>query len=62
MFDCCRVPGLNGLDWSVSYAKEGGLGDDGHIIVLRRGRVWKVDVATKHTGGESLLSMEDLEK
>ncbi|RXW23999.1 hypothetical protein EST38_g1878 [Candolleomyces aberdarensis] len=43
MFDCCRVPGPEGLDWSVSYAKPGELGDSGHIIVIRKNRVWKID-------------------
>ncbi|KAJ2915465.1 hypothetical protein MD484_g4951, partial [Candolleomyces efflorescens] len=43
MFDCCRVPGPEGLDWSVSYAKAGDLGDSGHIIVIRKNRVWKID-------------------
>jgi carnitine O-acetyltransferase len=57
MFDCCRVPGLP-ADWTVSHAKEGDLGDGGHIIVIRRGRFWKVDVGK---GGE-LISTVDLEK
>ncbi|CAL1714125.1 unnamed protein product [Somion occarium] len=43
MFDCCRIPGQQGADWSVSYAKDGDRGDSGHIIVLRKGRVWKLD-------------------
>jgi carnitine O-acetyltransferase len=43
MFDCCRVPGPEGLDWSVSYAKPGELGDSGHIIVIRKNGVWKID-------------------
>ena len=42
MFDCCRVPGQP-ADWSVSYAREGDRGDSGHVIVLRRGRVWKLE-------------------
>jgi carnitine O-acetyltransferase len=42
MFDCCRVPN-EGLDWSVSYATPGDLGDSGHIIVLRKNRVWKIE-------------------
>ncbi|THU92738.1 acyltransferase ChoActase/COT/CPT [Dendrothele bispora CBS 962.96] len=45
MFDCCRLPGPEGLDWSVSYAKEGDHGDSGHIIVLRKNRVWKIDAS-----------------
>ncbi|KDR80621.1 hypothetical protein GALMADRAFT_240964 [Galerina marginata CBS 339.88] len=57
MFDCCRVPG-DGLDWSVSYAKAGDVGDSGHIVVIRKNRVWKVDVT--HNG--SILSTADIEK
>ncbi|KAF8967724.1 carnitine acetyl transferase [Flammula alnicola] len=57
MFDCCRVPG-EGLDWSVSYAKAGDLGDSGHIIVIRKNRVWKVDVT--HNG--RILSTQEIEK
>ncbi|KZT27937.1 acyltransferase ChoActase/COT/CPT [Neolentinus lepideus HHB14362 ss-1] len=45
MFDCCRVPGADGLDWSVSYAKEGDTGGSGHVVVLRKGRVWRLDAA-----------------
>ena len=43
MFDACRVPGLQGLDWGVSHAKEGSLGDSGHVVILRRGRAWKLE-------------------
>lgn len=43
MFDCCRIPGQQGLDWSVTAAKEGDDGSSGHVIVLRKGRVWKLD-------------------
>ncbi|OCH85928.1 carnitine acetyl transferase [Obba rivulosa] len=42
MFDCCRVPGKT-ADWSVSHAREGDHGDSGHVIVLRRGRVWRLE-------------------
>ncbi|KAH9832561.1 carnitine acetyl transferase [Rhodofomes roseus] len=42
MFDCCRVPGQP-ADWSVTYAREGDRGDSGHVVVLRRGRVWKLN-------------------
>ncbi|TFK85669.1 carnitine acetyl transferase [Polyporus arcularius HHB13444] len=42
MFDCCRIPGA-GLDWSVSHAKEGDRGQSGHVVVLHRGRVWKIE-------------------
>jgi carnitine O-acetyltransferase len=58
MFDCCRIPGPQGLDWSISYAKEGDLGDSGHIIVFRKNRVWKVN-ATKDG---KILSFEDFER
>lgn len=43
MFDCCRIPGPEGLDWSTSYAKAGETGDTGHIIVIRKNRFWKVN-------------------
>ncbi|TBU36809.1 carnitine acetyl transferase [Dichomitus squalens] len=42
MFDCCRIPGA-GLDWAVSHAKEGDNGRSGHVVVLHRGRVWKLE-------------------
>ncbi|EJD07249.1 carnitine acetyl transferase [Fomitiporia mediterranea MF3/22] len=58
MFDCCRVPGSGGVDWADSYAKEGDLGDSGHIIVLRKNRFWRVDVSQSG----SLLSTSDLER
>lgn len=45
MFDCCRVPGTEGLDWSVSYAQEGDAGDSGHLVVVRNGRFWRIDMA-----------------
>ena len=57
MFDCCRVPN-EGLDWSISYANSGDLGNFGHIIVLRKNRVWKVQVTQKG----QLLSTQDIEK
>ena len=57
MFDCCRVPN-EGLDWSVSYATPGDLGNSGHIIVLRKNRVWKVEV----TKNGQLLSTQEIEK
>ena len=37
MFDCCRVPGLSGMDWSVSYSVPENRGIYGHIVVLRKG-------------------------
>lgn len=58
MFDCCRVPGPEGMDWSVTYAEEGDLGDSGHINVIRNNRVWKLD-ATKDG---KILSLADFEK
>ncbi|GJJ10950.1 hypothetical protein Clacol_005179 [Clathrus columnatus] len=57
MFDCCRVP-APGLDWSVTYAKEGDTGDVGHIIAFRKGRPWRIDV----TRDGRILSTEELEK
>jgi hypothetical protein len=57
MFDCCRVPN-EGLDWSISYATPGDLGNSGHIIVLRKNRVWKVEV----TQNGQLLSTKDIER
>ncbi|KAG6812724.1 hypothetical protein H0H92_000941 [Tricholoma furcatifolium] len=58
MFDCCRIPGPEGLDWSVSYAKENDTGDSGHIIVIRNNRVWKIVAAE----GGRILSTEEFEK
>ncbi|KAG5652048.1 hypothetical protein H0H81_006468 [Sphagnurus paluster] len=58
MFDCCRIPGPEGLDWSVTYAKEGDLGDSGHIVVFRNNRVWKVDTAL----GGRILSTSEIER
>ena len=57
MFDCCRVPN-EGLDWSISYATPGDLGNSGHIIVLRKNRVWKVQV----TQNGRILSTNEIEK
>ncbi|KAI0791957.1 carnitine acetyl transferase [Abortiporus biennis] len=57
MFDCCRIPGSQGSDWAVSYAKEGEIGNTGHIAVLRKGRVWKLDAWQNGR----LLSVEELE-
>ncbi|KAF5382849.1 hypothetical protein D9757_007296 [Collybiopsis confluens] len=45
MFDCCRIPSSDGLDWSNSFAVEGDTGDSAHIIVTRKNRVWKIDAA-----------------
>ena len=57
MFDCCRVPN-EGLDWNVSYATPGDLGNSGHIIVMRKNRVWKVEV----TQNGRILSTRDIER
>lgn len=57
MFDCCRIPGLHGLDWSVSHT--GSKADDlGHIIIVRRNRFWKL----KGIINGRILSMTELEK
>ncbi|ETW79218.1 hypothetical protein HETIRDRAFT_156110 [Heterobasidion irregulare TC 32-1] len=58
MFDCCRVPGPEGLDWSTSYAKAGDRGDTGHVIVLRNGRFWRLDAAQNGR----ILSTAELEQ
>ena len=58
MFDCCRVPGTGGKDWSVTYAKEGDAGDSGHVVVIRKGRFWKLN---PFNDGK-LLSSQDLER
>ncbi|KAA1469045.1 carnitine acetyl transferase [Dentipellis sp. KUC8613] len=58
MFDCGRVPGPEGLDWSVSYSKPEKEGLVGHIVVLRQGRFWKLDVARDGR----LLSTEELQE
>ena len=58
MFDCCRIPGQNELDWSVTYAKAGDRGTSGHVIVLRKGRVWKLDAWQDGR----LLSVAELEQ
>jgi carnitine O-acetyltransferase len=58
MFDCCRVPGPEGLDWSVTYAKEGEIGDSGHIIVFRRNRPWRVET----TENGRILSVEEIQR
>lgn len=58
MFDCCRIPGQQGLDWSVTYAKQGDDGSSGHVIVIRKGRFWKLDAWQ----AGRLLSVDELEK
>ncbi|OSX64457.1 hypothetical protein POSPLADRAFT_1055072 [Postia placenta MAD-698-R-SB12] len=57
MFDCCRVPGQP-ADWSVSYAVEGDHGIGGHVVVLRRGRVWKLHP----WAGDRLLSVSEIQR
>ena len=58
MFDCCRVPGPDGLDWSVSYAKQGDIGNTGHVVVFRKNRVWRVDAAKDGR----ILGTDDLQR
>ncbi|OJT06724.1 Carnitine O-acetyltransferase, mitochondrial [Trametes pubescens] len=57
MFDCCRVPGPE-VDWCVSHGKAGDRGRSGHVAVLHRGRVWKLD---PWQNGQ-LLSLEELQR
>jgi len=57
MFDCCRIPGLQGLDWSVSHASANA-DELGHIIVTRKNRFWKI----KGIVDNRILSMTELEK
>lgn len=45
MFDCCRIPGLDGTDWSVTGAKPEDEGNAGHVAVLRNGRIWEIDIS-----------------
>jgi len=56
MFDCCRIPGPDGLDWNTSFAKPGDLGDSGHIVVIRKNRIWRLEAAKDG----KILSTEDL--
>ncbi|KAG8943133.1 Carnitine O-acetyltransferase mitochondrial [Tulasnella sp. 424] len=58
MFDCCRIPGLEGTDWSVTGAKPSDTGNEGHIIVLRRNRPWKMEVSKDGR----LLSVAEIER
>lgn len=58
MFDCCRVPDAQGIDWSVSYAASPNPHDDlGHVIVMRRNRFWKIkaEVGGKVVGMGNLI-------
>ncbi|KAI0042280.1 carnitine acetyl transferase [Auriscalpium vulgare] len=56
MFDCARVPGTEGLDWSVSYANTDAAA--GHVIVVRNGRFWRLDAIQDGR----ILSTAELEK
>ncbi|KAG8220958.1 acyltransferase ChoActase/COT/CPT [Butyriboletus roseoflavus] len=57
MFDCCRVPGTQGVDWSVSHAASPNPHDHlGHVIVVRKNRFWKIKA---EVGGE-VAGMRDL--
>ncbi|KAF8141592.1 acyltransferase ChoActase/COT/CPT [Boletus edulis] len=57
MFDCCRVPGAEGLDWSVSHAGTPNPHDDlGHVIVIRKNRFWKIKAQVQ----DNVLGMGDL--
>lgn len=65
MFDCCRVP-HKPSDYAVSFrpaepSKE--LGVDGHFIVMRKGRFWKIDNTVKDSssGQPRLLSTSEVE-
>ncbi|KDN40911.1 hypothetical protein RSAG8_07779, partial [Rhizoctonia solani AG-8 WAC10335] len=59
MFDCCRVPGTDGKDFSVSFAQAGDTGDSGHVVVIRNGRLWRLDASAP---GGGLLGTEELQK
>lgn len=54
MFDSCRIPSMDGKDFSVSFAQAGDPGDSSYIVVIRNGRLWKMDVG--------LLGTDELEK
>ncbi|KAF8749158.1 Acyltransferase ChoActase COT CPT [Rhizoctonia solani] len=57
--DCCRVPGTDGKDFSVSFAQAGDTGDSGHVVVIRNGRLWRVDASAPDGG---LLGTDELQK
>ncbi|KAH9913563.1 carnitine acetyl transferase [Epithele typhae] len=57
MFDCCRMPGPT-HDWAVTHAKEGDDGRSGHVVVLHKGRVWKLEPWQNG----SLLSLDELQR
>ena len=57
MFDCCRVPGLEGVDWSASYAGSPNPDVDlGHVVVIRKNRFWKIKVQVE----DKITGMGDL--
>ena len=57
MFDSCRIPGAQGMDWLVSYAGSPNPDDDlGHVIVIRKNRFWKL----KAQVGDTVVGMGDL--
>lgn len=65
MFDCCRIP-QKPNDYAISFrpaepAKE--LGIDGHFIVIRQGRFWKINntIQDSPTGAPRLLSTSEIE-
>ncbi|EJD41190.1 acyltransferase ChoActase/COT/CPT [Auricularia subglabra TFB-10046 SS5] len=58
MFDCCRIPGQAGADWSYSHARPDQTGIDGHVVVFRRNSVWKIEAAAEGR----LLTTDELEK
>lgn len=63
MFDCCRIP-QRPSDYALSFrpsetSQE--IGVDGHIIILRKNRVWKIVNAVEDGGSKRLLSTQELE-
>ncbi|KAG7094019.1 hypothetical protein E1B28_007643 [Marasmius oreades] len=59
MFDCVRIPGANGLDYSISYADAADNGThNSHIIAFRRNRPWKVYT----TKDGRILSLYEIER
>ncbi len=49
MFNCTRVPGTEGLDWSVLHTNVGDTHGDGYVVVLRNGHFWRLDAAQMAT-------------
>ncbi|KAF9269113.1 carnitine acetyl transferase [Marasmius fiardii PR-910] len=59
MFDCTRIPGAEGLDYSISYAAVGDDGtQDAHVVVFRRNRPWKVYTAKDGR----ILSLDEIQR